>query len=220
MTGGLPLYAVAADFDHDGKPDVATLVGGSQVSTVLISRGNGDGTFAMPLILPVADGTVDTLAAPDVNGDGIPDLAVMSATNIYVYIGKGDGTFPSPPLALSATNPAVAFGDFNADGKLDMVYSTAGSSTLFLLPGKGDGTFGPAIMSALPSPALGYKNDIVAADFDGDILPPRRSSDFGNHRKHGAWRGRHLVRAGQRHFSNRAVDTGRSHLTCCGGCQR
>ena len=33
MTGGLPLYAVAADFDHDGKPDVATLVGGSQVST-------------------------------------------------------------------------------------------------------------------------------------------------------------------------------------------
>ena len=111
-----------------------------------------------------------TLAAPDVNGDGIPDLAVMSATNIYVYIGKGDGTFPSPPLALSTQrSPAVAFGDFNARREARHgLLAQPDRPLLSVLPGKGDGTFGPAITSTLPSPAAGPQNDIVAADFDGD----------------------------------------------------
>ena len=39
-----PLCVVVADFNRDGKPDLAVANGGS--NTVSILRGNGDGTFA------------------------------------------------------------------------------------------------------------------------------------------------------------------------------
>lgn len=52
------------------------------------------------------------IAAPDVNGDGIPDLA--SASAVYVLLGKDDGTFSSPAFTLRGTSPAVAFGGFEA----------------------------------------------------------------------------------------------------------
>ena len=44
----------------------------------------------------------DTLDAPgtimvaDVNGDGIPDLGLMEAGTLGIYLGKGNGTFYAP----------------------------------------------------------------------------------------------------------------------------
>jgi len=65
---------IAADFNHDGKLDLAVTNGGNQMVSVFI--GNGDGTFRGPAPYPTGLSVTTTLAAADFNGDGKVDLAV------------------------------------------------------------------------------------------------------------------------------------------------
>jgi hypothetical protein len=58
-----------ADFDGDGRLD---LVAPFEWDKLALFPGNGDGTFACPLIYA----SDDVLAMGDLNGDGRPDLIV------------------------------------------------------------------------------------------------------------------------------------------------
>jgi uncharacterized protein (TIGR03437 family) len=167
--------AAVGDFNHDGKPDLAVLLlvypigGQGEVGgEVQIYPGKGDGTFGAPSIVTLPNQNALYLSAPDLNGDGIPDLVVTSDESLLVLLSKGDGTFGAPVFSLNVIAPAVAFGDFNGDGKLDMVFAEEASTNVTVLLGKGDGTFSNAVLSALPGPALGFIHDIAVADFDGD----------------------------------------------------
>src|SRR5687768_13380936 len=92
--GGVP-FAVA-DFNSDGKPDIAFVVNNS-VKTLL---GIGDGSFQQPLVSSVGDWpAVDSLDVGDFNADGLPDLVTQLAdSNEYwsrsprLLLGVGDGT--------------------------------------------------------------------------------------------------------------------------------
>jgi len=161
MTNG-----VVADFNHDGKPDIAFLADTdlSEIN-VVIFFGHGDGSFAAPLSIPVLDSSINFMAAPDLNGDGIPDLVLTGTATLYVWLGKGNGTF-TPTFTTAVTNPSVAFGDFNGDGILDIAVANAASTTVSVLLGKGDGTFPNVTATTLPSAALGHPGMIAAADFD------------------------------------------------------
>jgi len=163
-TGANP--AIAADFNHDGKLDVAVLAYYPTVN-MLIFPGNGDGSFGAPEVSAVADSNVGFITSADFNGDGIPDLLLVGSDALYVWIGKGDGTF-TPAFNTPAATPSTAIGDFNEDGKPDIAFVNNGSKTLNVLLGKGDGTFPTTLTTTLPSIAAGYGNDITAADFDGD----------------------------------------------------
>src|SRR5205085_2440655 len=90
-------YSVAiADFNGDGKLDLATTNGVSvtngSAGTVSILLGNGDGTF-QPQIISEAVGGSRFLAIGDFNADGKPDLVT---TSVYYYfsilLGNGNGT--------------------------------------------------------------------------------------------------------------------------------
>src|SRR5262249_30500589 len=85
---------VAADFNGDGKLDLAAVNRDKSVSVFL---GNGDGTFQNPATYGVGL-SPHALVAADFNGDGIPDLAWPNFTTntVSVLLGKGDGTFLSP----------------------------------------------------------------------------------------------------------------------------
>jgi hypothetical protein len=90
--------ALIADFNHDGKNDVA-LTTNLGVSALL---GDGNGGLGAPHIF--AAHSPAALAVADFNGDGKLDLAVpdASSNNVSVLLGKGDGTFGSrltPPRA-------------------------------------------------------------------------------------------------------------------------
>lgn len=78
-----PGELVAADFNHDGKPDLALT---SFSGGVLLLLGTGDGAFEAPQ--RVASGEPPTsLLAADLNADGFPDLAWTTRDTVEVLLG-------------------------------------------------------------------------------------------------------------------------------------
>jgi uncharacterized protein (TIGR03437 family) len=156
--GASSAVVLAADFNHDGVPDLVI----QQLSgRLVIALGHGDGAFGNDIPYPIDDALYGTMAA-DFNGDGKIDLVSYSSTEgLLVFTpGNGDGTFGAAVhTATSGISEASAVADFNSDGKPDLL-TTAGA----VLAGKGDGTFLPPVFFGnYGLPALG--------DFNGDGLP-------------------------------------------------
>lgn len=105
---------VAADFNHDGKMDLAT-DDGAAIRTFL---GNGDGTFSAGPEYP-AIANYGFLIATDLDGDGNVDLwsgyagngiyggDAMLANEALALMGNGDGTFQAVQ-GLPAAGSAIA----------------------------------------------------------------------------------------------------------------
>ena len=163
-------FLATADFDRDGKPDLAvSQCCGNPVGNIAILLGNGDGTFRhaadYPLQLPGGPGGIQTA---DLNGDGIWDLAVCNDPNLTILIGIGDGTFQPPvnyPVGdgLGPSSPLVA-GDFNGDQKIDLAAGNLGGAAVRVFLGNGDGTFQPYQEYA----AEGAPSGLATGDFNGD----------------------------------------------------
>src|SRR5208282_4387590 len=73
-SGGLFTSSLAAgDFDGNGTMDVAL----AAATTVSVLLGDGQGALKAPATYPAGSGAVITsLIALDLNGDGLPDVAV------------------------------------------------------------------------------------------------------------------------------------------------
>jgi hypothetical protein len=87
-----------ADFNSDGRADLAVTSPNS--SKVSVAVGNGNGTFQTPTAIGVANIPRGIVAA-DLNNDGRTDLVVTnyvggSSGAISVLLGNGDGTMPMP----------------------------------------------------------------------------------------------------------------------------
>src|SRR5262245_34400009 len=102
--GGEPTSMAAADFNGDGKIDLAVASWYSQVSIFL---ARGDGEFEPARSFAVA-GQCTWIATGDFNADGKIDLVVTEISNgISVFLGGGDGTF-----VFKARYPAGGFSGF------------------------------------------------------------------------------------------------------------
>ena len=159
----LPIFAaprglVAADLDADGVLDLAVTAVGSDLSGHLfVFQGHGNGTFTAWAEYPTDPGPAAVVAA-DLNGDGLPDLAVATFDQIDLFWNFSGGQFGIFPT-LELGGFAVVAADFNADGKIDL----ATPQNLWL--GNGDGTFGS------PQSYVSGGSSMVVADFDGNGLP-------------------------------------------------
>jgi hypothetical protein len=162
--------AVAADFNGDGKLDMAVAEGNYPNGQVSVELGKGNGTFQQPIVTALTTNATNPylMLTADFNGDGKSDLVVMdnNGDGFQVLLGRGDGSFGTPvdtPLNYSIS--AWAAGDFNGDGKADLagIVNNNGNSSLNIYLGNGDGTF------KLEAQYIVYPNSYVsAADVNGD----------------------------------------------------
>ncbi len=166
--GSNPLSMAAADFNGDGKIDLAVaneLPGAGGVSVLF---GNGNGTFAAPVSYSVGEdfaGVPVSVLAVDFNGDGHPDLAVANRNDksVSVLLNSGAGQFKPPSvIALPDDAQSLSFADLNHDGKIDLLIASQYSNpvggfndnAILVLTGNGDGSFqAPAVYGTANSPA-------------------------------------------------------------------
>ena len=138
-----PTSIVAADFNDDGRMDLA--VADPKTNQVFILLGNGDGTFDALAPVSVPGGPY-AITAGDFTGNGRIDLAVadQSSSTVTILLGNGNGTFQTlAPVALApSTLPiSIVTGYFTGNGHLDLAVGGQLFDTVTVLLGNGDGTF-------------------------------------------------------------------------------
>jgi hypothetical protein len=173
-----PFPLLHGDFDGDGNQDLVVqgVMSNGTSPQGYFMHGNGDGTFATPVVIPYVVGgepaTIGTNSSvADLNHDGRDDLISADRTFVHTRISLPGGGFsstfasPIPAEVAVGTFPPFTVGDFDGDGIPDVV---PGLKNIYFLHGKGDGTFaapGPAITVPQTS---GYVTAISSADFDQD----------------------------------------------------
>jgi len=162
---GITASPLAADFNNDGKEDLAY----TSDDTLFVMLGNGDGTFGAPISSTFPGTGLGIMTVGDFNADGNADLAMIN----LILLGNGDGTFRAAPGSLPVDNVwSIVTGDFNGDGIADLAVTNwvslgpGNGNEVTVLLGRGDGTFWT---SQTIVNNLNYTpKSIAAADFDGD----------------------------------------------------
>lgn len=154
---------VVADFNSDGKPDIATA--NNQSKEIAIRFGNGLGTFPTIGSTP-APNKPSFLCLGDVNNDGKPDVATIGdMPEVEVLRGDGVGGFIASKVFANGTNTwSPVLCDYNHNGKLDVLASAYLANATFALSGDGAGNFGTQTLN----PSGGTPRGLAVCDFNGD----------------------------------------------------
>jgi uncharacterized protein (TIGR03437 family) len=166
-------FITTADFNGDGKLDLA--VADIDSGSVTVFLGDGSGGFSPAPGSPFPVGTTPvSIAVGDFGGDGKLDLAVANAgsANVTLLLGDGKGGFspaPASPFAVGSGPRSLVAADFNGDGALDIAIANSMDGTVSVLLGDGMGGFAPCTGS--PFAAGNNPLSVAAADFNGDGKP-------------------------------------------------
>ena len=142
--------ALPADFNNDGKLDVAVILFKSPTGLVSVLLGNGDGTFPDPVSFSLDADGVNDAAVGDFNADGKVDIAVLNSntTVLSVYLGNGNGGFQpaiNSDLGALGVPQRLHAGSFDGDSRADLVLTTFNMSSstnwVNVLLSNGNGTF-------------------------------------------------------------------------------
>jgi len=164
-SGSGPQALLVADFNRDGRLDLA--VANARENTVSVFIGQGDGTFGTRNDQSTGGTSPSSVVTADFNGDSNTDVAVANqgSNTVTVSLGNEDGTFQLPQSFATGRSPAIiAVADFNGDSKLDLAVTNSVDNTVSILLGNGDGTFQP--QTTVPT-GTGPQG-ILAVDFNGD----------------------------------------------------
>ena len=168
--GTNPAGLASADFNRDGKPDIAVVNVSSNNVNILL--GNGNGSFSQAAQSPVAtQGSFPfKVLARDLNADGKVDLVTVnnSSNNLSIMLGNGDGTFQTPTLlALPSSPTAASLADVNLDGNLDLIVSVGISNVVRIFLGNGQGAFTQASGSPISTGNVAQWSAVADFNLDG-----------------------------------------------------
>jgi photosystem II stability/assembly factor-like uncharacterized protein len=176
--GYFPSQIAASDVDGDGKLD---LVASGQDIWVFKNTSVGTGSISFAPVHIVASHVFGTLAMGDLNGDGKPDIVILSGNSVLVYgnISTPDSIAFASPLSLTLgperLSGSLAVGDLDGDGKPEIVvtYEFSGAVVFHNTGGNGRLSFvqtGPFPIAT--TYGSGSSPDAVSiGDLDGDGKP-------------------------------------------------
>lgn len=168
----LPLAAVStllslviADFDGDGRADIAAPNSGFLGNTVSVFLNTG--ALAVPSFADALSFDVGQapyfIAAGDVNGDGRADLVTGNAADGTVSVLRnfaiaGQADFADAVTYATGGSPyGVALGDANGDGQLDIAAACAGDNVVAIVRNNL-----PTVMAWVPTGLGTILNDDIA----------------------------------------------------------
>jgi hypothetical protein len=146
LAGTNPRFVIAADFNGDGRADVAAANLRSDNVSVLIA--NADGTLQGAVNYAVGT-TPFGLTAADFDRDGKVDLAVVNqlSNNVCLLVGQGTGAFQAAVHFGAGSFPdSIAAADLDGDGSLDLVVGSGPNNTVSALLQPDDDQLPPSIV--------------------------------------------------------------------------
>lgn len=157
-----PRYAVADDFDRDGRTDVVVANASGAVTLI---RGDGAGGFGPPTGALVGSLPTD-LVRGDFDRDGWPDVAVGYEGTRDVVVLRNDhaGGFTARAFPQAGVPRLLVVEDFGGDGIADIAVVNETTATIDVMHGLPDGTFAPGGST----PFAGVPLAVVAGRFNGD----------------------------------------------------
>ena len=159
-----PTSVAVGDINDDGRVDI--VIGSDNQPTVSVLLGQPDHSFGLPGEFETDPaGASDFVFLTHIDGDMLPDLLVVDATNrrLLAHLNVA-GVLASPVITTYAPTPTQAtMGDLDGDGRVDLVM-VVNASTVIPFGNTGNGTFveGEAItVDAGPV-------DVAVEDLDGN----------------------------------------------------
>ncbi|HSY17841.1 MAG TPA: VCBS repeat-containing protein [Candidatus Acidoferrales bacterium] len=179
LVGDNAVAFTVADVNGDGKIDLVCSTLGDDLMNGTISIFTNDGRGGFNLASTAnPGGAPSSIAAADINGDGMVDLITANFNNgngntLSVLTNNGHGTFGINAMLNAGSAPyAVITADINGDGKLALICANynpflppgLANSTLSVFTNDGSGVFGSNATINVPDDPTA----LVAADVNGD----------------------------------------------------
>lgn len=164
---------VVADFDNDGKNDIAMIT--SAGFLYAWSGATGDKLWKP---MEVYNSGISSLVSDDVNNDGIPDIvAVSDSSLIYIVDGQTGNIIRREILGghISETTPVIC--DLDGDGKKDIVVTSEDGAVHFLYSPGFDSNYakysefidGPLYASPVILTRKDFSPFVVIANYDSKV---------------------------------------------------